>query len=191
MPGLSRLSRNRPWSGSPYGAANRRAGYRACAEGYQPHPQYAQPQEAQSAPWQQPVPVASAPQYAATQRPQQSMTLLRRRNTAAMAGAGCRTTLAAGADPSADAGLSAEPIAAEPSHMPPVIEQPVATEPEPVIEETRPAVLRFTILKRWRERAVSANNWRHGINRFRSAVKRTCRSNLRYLSRHPYRQWKR
>ncbi|EAX2437094.1 DNA translocase FtsK, partial [Salmonella enterica] len=32
-----------------------------------------------------------------------------------------------------------EPIAAEPSHMPPVIEQPVATEPEPVIEETRPA----------------------------------------------------
>ncbi|EIQ8035699.1 DNA translocase FtsK, partial [Salmonella enterica subsp. enterica serovar Typhimurium] len=35
-------------------------------EGYQPHPQYAQPQEAQSAPWQQPVPVASAPQYAAT-----------------------------------------------------------------------------------------------------------------------------
>ncbi len=35
-------------------------------EGYRPHPQYAQPQEAQSAPWQQPVPVASAPQYAAT-----------------------------------------------------------------------------------------------------------------------------
>ncbi|EBA4969789.1 DNA translocase FtsK, partial [Salmonella enterica] len=33
-----------------------------------------------------------------------------------------------------------EPIAAEPSHMPPpVAEQPVATEPEPVIEETRPA----------------------------------------------------
>ncbi len=33
-----------------------------------------------------------------------------------------------------------EPIAAEPSHMPPpVIEQPVTTEPEPGIEETRPA----------------------------------------------------
>ncbi|MEK2962103.1 DNA translocase FtsK, partial [Salmonella enterica subsp. enterica] len=33
-----------------------------------------------------------------------------------------------------------EPIAAEPSHMPPpVIEQPVATEPEPDTEETRPA----------------------------------------------------
>ncbi|MBR7271378.1 hypothetical protein, partial [Klebsiella pneumoniae] len=32
-----------------------------------------------------------------------------------------------------------EPIAAEPSHMPPpVIEQPVATEPEPDTEETRP-----------------------------------------------------
>ncbi|ELP2150272.1 hypothetical protein ABG49_005034, partial [Salmonella enterica subsp. enterica serovar Soerenga] len=33
-----------------------------------------------------------------------------------------------------------EPIAAEPFHMPPpVIEQPVATEPEPDTEETRPA----------------------------------------------------
>ncbi|EEF0760356.1 DNA translocase FtsK, partial [Salmonella enterica subsp. enterica serovar Typhi] len=42
--------------------------------------------------------------------------------------------------PDAEQHWQPEPIAAEPSHMPPpVIEQPVATEPEPGIEETRPA----------------------------------------------------
>ncbi|HAT0259752.1 TPA: DNA translocase FtsK [Salmonella enterica subsp. enterica serovar Newport] len=101
-------------------------------EGYQPHPQYAQPQEAQSAPWQQPVPVASAPQYAATPAtaaeydslaPQETQPQWQPEPTHQP------TPL-----------YQPEPIAAEPSHMPPpVIEQPVATEPEPDTEETRPA----------------------------------------------------
>ncbi|EMD2989599.1 DNA translocase FtsK [Salmonella enterica] len=105
-------------------------------EGYQPHPQYAQPQEAQSAPWQQPVPVASAPQYAATPATAAEYDSLTQPQWQA---------------PDAEQHwqpepthqptpvYQPEPIAAEPSHMPPVIEQPVATEPEPVIEETRPA----------------------------------------------------
>ncbi|GAR91491.1 DNA translocase FtsK [Salmonella enterica] len=89
-------------------------------EGYQPHPQYAQPQEAQSAPWQQPVPVASAPQYAATPATAAEYDSLAPQETQPQ--------------------WQPEPIAAEPSHMPPpVIEQPVATEPEPDTEETRPA----------------------------------------------------
>ncbi|ECR8562811.1 DNA translocase FtsK [Salmonella enterica] len=101
-------------------------------EGYQPHPQYAQPQEAQSAPWQQPVPVASAPQYAATPAtaaeydsfaPQETQPQWQPEPTHQPTPV-----------------YQPEPIAAEPSHMPPpVIEQPVATEPEPDTEETRPA----------------------------------------------------
>ncbi|EBA6593000.1 DNA translocase FtsK [Salmonella enterica] len=107
-------------------------------EGYQPHPQYAQPQEAQSAPWQQPV--ASAPQYAATPATAAEYDSLAPQETQPQWQA-----------PDAEQHwqpepthqptpvYQPEPIAAEPSHMPPVIEQPVATEPEPVIEETRPA----------------------------------------------------
>ncbi|HFW5272047.1 TPA: DNA translocase FtsK [Salmonella enterica subsp. enterica serovar Bullbay] len=110
-------------------------------EGYQPHPQYAQPQEVQSAPWQQPVPVASAPQYAATPATAAEYDSLAPQETQPQWQA-----------PDAEQHwqpepthqptpvYQPEPIAAEPSHMPPpVIEQPVATEPEPVIEETRPA----------------------------------------------------
>ncbi|EJT3563663.1 DNA translocase FtsK [Salmonella enterica subsp. enterica serovar Javiana] len=110
-------------------------------EGYQPHPQYAQPQEAQSAPWQQPVPVASAPQYAATPATAAEYDSLAPQETQPQ-----------WQSPDAEQHwqpepthqptpvYQPEPIAAEPSHMPPpVIEQPVATEPEPVIEETRPA----------------------------------------------------
>ncbi|EBY0375532.1 DNA translocase FtsK [Salmonella enterica subsp. enterica serovar Toulon] len=110
-------------------------------EGYQPHPQYAQPQEAQSAPWQQPVPVASAPQYAATPASAAEYDSLAPQETQPQWQA-----------PDAEQHwqpepthqptpvYQPEPIAAEPSHMPPpVIEQPVATEPEPVMEETRPA----------------------------------------------------
>ncbi|EAW8783985.1 DNA translocase FtsK [Salmonella enterica] len=110
-------------------------------EGYQPHPQYAQPQEAQSAPWQQPVPVASAPQYAATPA-----------TTAEYDSLAPQETQPQWQAPDAEQHwqpepthqptpvYQPEPIAAEPSHMPPpVAEQPVATEPEPVIEETRPA----------------------------------------------------
>ncbi|EPF2544289.1 DNA translocase FtsK [Salmonella enterica subsp. enterica serovar Montevideo] len=109
-------------------------------EGYQPHPQYAQPQEAQSAPWQQPVPVVSAPQYAATPATAAEYDSLAPQETQPQWQA-----------PDAEQHwqpepthqptpvYQPEPIAAEPSHMPPVIEQPVATEPEPVIEETRPA----------------------------------------------------
>ncbi|ECG3779263.1 DNA translocase FtsK [Salmonella enterica subsp. enterica serovar Breukelen] len=110
-------------------------------EGYQPHPQYAQPQEAQSAPWQQPVPVASAPQYAATPATAAEYDSLALQETQPQWQA-----------PDAEQHwqpepthqptpvYQPEPIAAEPSHMPPpVIEQPVATEPEPDTEETRPA----------------------------------------------------
>lgn len=110
-------------------------------EGYQPHPQYAQPQEAQSASWQQPVPVASAPQYAATPA-----------TTAEYDSLAPQETQPQWQAPDAEQHwqpepthqptpvYQPEPIAAEPSHMPPpVIEQPVATEPEPDTEETRPA----------------------------------------------------
>ncbi|EAU1936037.1 DNA translocase FtsK [Salmonella enterica] len=110
-------------------------------EGYQPHPQYAQPQEAQSAPWQQPVPVASAPQYAATPATAAEYDSLAPQETQPQWQA-----------PDAEQHwqpepthqptpvYQPEPIAAEPSYMPPpVIEQPVTTEPEPDTEETRPA----------------------------------------------------
>ncbi|ENI6427866.1 DNA translocase FtsK [Salmonella enterica] len=109
-------------------------------EGYQPHPQYAQPQEAQSAPWQQPVPVASAPQYAATPATAAEYDSLAPQETqpqwqASDAEQHWQPEPTHQPTPV----YQPEPIAAEPSHMPPVIEQPVATEPEPVIEETRPA----------------------------------------------------
>ncbi|MGU6962748.1 DNA translocase FtsK [Salmonella enterica subsp. enterica serovar Denver] len=110
-------------------------------EGYQPHPQYAQPQEAQSAPWQQPVPVASAPQYAATPATAAEYDSLAPQETQPQwqaPDAEQHWQLEPTHQPTPV--YQPEPIAAEPSHMPPpVIEQPVATEPEPVIEETRPA----------------------------------------------------
>ncbi len=110
-------------------------------EGYQPHPQYAQPQEAQSAPWQQPVPVASAPQYAATPATAAEYDSLAPQETqpkwqAPDAEQHWQPEPTHQPEPV----YQPEPIAAEPSHMPPpVIEQPVATEPEPDTEETRPA----------------------------------------------------
>ncbi|EHA2456795.1 DNA translocase FtsK [Salmonella enterica] len=118
-------------------------------EGYQPHPQYAQPQEAQSAPWQQPVPVASAPQYAATPATAAEYDSLAPQYAATPATAAEYDSLAPQEtqpqwqpEPTHQPTpvYQPEPIAAEPSHMPPpVIEQPVATEPEPDTEETRPA----------------------------------------------------
>ncbi|ENI9789338.1 DNA translocase FtsK [Salmonella enterica] len=101
-------------------------------EGYQPHPQYAQPQGAQSAPWQQPVPVASAPQYAATPATAAEYDSLAPQET--------QPQWQPEPTHQPTPVYQPEPIAAEPSHMPPpVIEQPVATEPEPDTEETRPA----------------------------------------------------
>ncbi|EMA5682047.1 DNA translocase FtsK [Salmonella enterica] len=101
-------------------------------EGYQPHPQYAQPQEAQSAPWQQPVPVASAPQYAATPATAAEYDSLAPQET--------QPQWQPEPTHQPTPVYQPEPIAAEPSRMPPpVIEQPVATEPEPDTEETRPA----------------------------------------------------
>ncbi|EBP7258994.1 DNA translocase FtsK [Salmonella enterica] len=101
-------------------------------EGYQPHPRYAQPQEAQSAPWQQPVPVASAPQYAATPATAAEYDSLAPQET--------QPQWQPEPTHQPTPVYQPEPIAAEPSHMPPpVIEQPVATEPEPDTEETRPA----------------------------------------------------
>ncbi|EAP1427357.1 DNA translocase FtsK [Salmonella enterica] len=101
-------------------------------EGYQPHPQYAQPQEAQSAPWQQPVPVASAPQHAATPATAAEYDSLAPQET--------QPQWQPEPTHQPTPVYQPEPIAAEPSHMPPpVIEQPVATEPEPDTEETRPA----------------------------------------------------
>ncbi|HFJ1443103.1 TPA: DNA translocase FtsK [Salmonella enterica] len=110
-------------------------------EGYQPHPQYAQPQEAQSAPWQQPVPVASAPQYAATPATAAEYDSLAPQETQPqwqVPDAEQHWQPEPTHQPTPV--YQPEPIAAEPSHMPPpVIEQPVTTEPEPDIEETRPA----------------------------------------------------
>ncbi|EAV4013843.1 DNA translocase FtsK [Salmonella enterica] len=101
-------------------------------EGYQPHPQYAQPQEAQSSPWQQPVPVASAPQYAATPATAAEYDSLAPQET--------QPQWQPEPTHQPTPVYQPEPIAAEPSHMPPpAIEQPVTTEPEPDTEETRPA----------------------------------------------------
>ncbi|EAB6428425.1 DNA translocase FtsK [Salmonella enterica subsp. enterica serovar Amsterdam] len=110
-------------------------------EGYQPHPQYAQPQEAQSAPWQQPVPVASAPQYAATPATAAEYDSLAPQETQPQWQApDAEQHWQPEPTHQPEPVYQPEPIAAEPSHMPPpVIEQPVATEPEPGIEETRPA----------------------------------------------------
>ncbi|EAA7478788.1 DNA translocase FtsK [Salmonella enterica] len=110
-------------------------------EEYQPHPQYAQPQEAQSAPWQQPVPVASAPQYAATPATAAEYDSLAPQETQPQWQAPDAEQHWQPEPPHQPTPVyQPEPIAAEPSHMPPpVIEQPVATEPEPDTEETRPA----------------------------------------------------
>ncbi|EBR0149365.1 DNA translocase FtsK [Salmonella enterica subsp. enterica serovar Llandoff] len=110
-------------------------------EGYQPHPQYAQPQEAQSAPWQQPVPVASAPQYAATPATAAEYDSLAPQETQPQWQApDAEQYWQPEPTHQPEPVYQPEPIAAEPSHMPPpVIEQPVATEPEPDTEETRPA----------------------------------------------------
>ncbi|ECD7064637.1 DNA translocase FtsK [Salmonella enterica subsp. enterica serovar Enteritidis] len=111
------------------------------SEGYQPHPQYAQPQEAQSAPWQQPVPVASAPQYAATPATAAEYDSLAPQETQPQWQApDAEQHWQPEPTHQPEPVYQPEPIAAEPSHMPPpVIEQPVATEPEPDTEETRPA----------------------------------------------------
>ncbi|EAW8125656.1 DNA translocase FtsK [Salmonella enterica] len=110
-------------------------------EGYQPHPQYAQPQEAQSAPWQQPVPVASASQYAATPATAAEYDSLAPQETQPQWQApDAEQHWQPEPTHQPEPVYQPEPIAAEPSHMPPpVIEQPVATEPEPDTEETRPA----------------------------------------------------
>ncbi|EAR3225719.1 DNA translocase FtsK [Salmonella enterica subsp. enterica serovar Abony] len=110
-------------------------------EGYQPHPQYAQPQEAQSAPWQQSVPVASAPQYAATPATAAEYDSLAPQETQPQWQApDAEQHWQPEPTHQPEPVYQPEPIAAEPSHMPPpVIEQPVATEPEPDTEETRPA----------------------------------------------------
>ncbi|EHY7785258.1 DNA translocase FtsK [Salmonella enterica] len=110
-------------------------------EGYQPHQQYAQPQEAQSAPWQQPVPVASAPQYAATPATAAEYDSLAPQETQPQWQApDAEQHWQPEPTHQPEPVYQPEPIAAEPSHMPPpVIEQPVATEPEPDTEETRPA----------------------------------------------------
>ncbi|EBR9630319.1 DNA translocase FtsK [Salmonella enterica subsp. enterica serovar Enteritidis] len=110
-------------------------------EGYQPYPQYAQPQEAQSAPWQQPVPVASAPQYAATPATAAEYDSLAPQETQPQWQApDAEQHWQPEPTHQPEPVYQPEPIAAEPSHMPPpVIEQPVATEPEPDTEETRPA----------------------------------------------------
>ncbi|HFL1720580.1 TPA: DNA translocase FtsK [Salmonella enterica] len=110
-------------------------------EGYQPHPQYAQPQEAQSAPWQQPVPVASAPQYAATPATAAEYDSLAPQETQPQWQApDAEQHWQPEPTHQPEPVYQPEPIAAEPSHMPPpVIEQPVATEPEPDTEESRPA----------------------------------------------------
>ncbi|EMW7057759.1 DNA translocase FtsK [Salmonella enterica] len=110
-------------------------------EGYQSHPQYAQPQEAQSAPWQQPVPVASAPQYAATPATAAEYDSLAPQETQPQWQApDAEQHWQPEPTHQPEPVYQPEPIAAEPSNMPPpVIEQPVATEPEPDTEETRPA----------------------------------------------------
>ncbi|EJY1203183.1 DNA translocase FtsK [Salmonella enterica] len=104
-------------------------------EGYQPHPQYAQPQEAQSAP------VASAPQYAATPATAAEYDSLAPQETQPQWQApDAEQHWQPEPTHQPEPVYQPEPIAAEPSHMPPpVIEQPVATEPEPDTEETRPA----------------------------------------------------
>ncbi|AGR58071.1 DNA translocase FtsK [Salmonella bongori] len=109
-------------------------------EGYPPHAQPGQPQS-QFEPWQQVAPVASAPQYAAVPP---------------VAAPAYTSTAPQETQPQWQVPVAEqpwqpepihqpepvyqpEPVAAEPSYVPPVAEQPVITEPEPVIEETKPA----------------------------------------------------
>ncbi|MEK2843344.1 DNA translocase FtsK, partial [Salmonella enterica subsp. enterica] len=96
---------------------------------------------AQSAPWQQPVPVASAPQYAATPATAAEYDSLAPQETQPQWQApDAEQHWQPEPTHQPEPVYQPEPIAAEPSHMPPpVIEQPVATEPEPDTEETRPA----------------------------------------------------
>ncbi|EEB9442025.1 DNA translocase FtsK, partial [Salmonella enterica subsp. enterica serovar Enteritidis] len=98
-------------------------------------------QEAQSAPWQQPVPVASAPQYAATPATAAEYDSLAPQETQPQWQApDAEQHWQPEPTHQPEPVYQPEPIAAEPSNMPPpVIEQPVATEPEPDTEETRPA----------------------------------------------------
>ncbi|MEK3090598.1 DNA translocase FtsK, partial [Salmonella enterica subsp. enterica] len=94
-----------------------------------------------SAPWQQPVPVASAPQYAATPATAAEYDSLAPQETQPQWQApDAEQHWQPEPTHQPEPVYQPEPIAAEPSHMPPpVIEQPVATEPEPDTEETRPA----------------------------------------------------
>ncbi|EHX1455086.1 DNA translocase FtsK, partial [Salmonella enterica subsp. enterica serovar Enteritidis] len=96
---------------------------------------------AQSAPWQQPVPVASAPQYAATPATAAEYDSLAPQETQPQWQApDAEQHWQPEPTHQPEPVYQPEPIAAEPSNMPPpVIEQPVATEPEPDTEETRPA----------------------------------------------------
>ncbi|EHV6110387.1 DNA translocase FtsK, partial [Salmonella enterica subsp. enterica serovar Enteritidis] len=93
------------------------------------------------APWQQPVPVASAPQYAATPATAAEYDSLAPQETQPQWQApDAEQHWQPEPTHQPEPVYQPEPIAAEPSHMPPpVIEQPVATEPEPDTEETRPA----------------------------------------------------
>ncbi|EBY9590076.1 DNA translocase FtsK, partial [Salmonella enterica subsp. enterica serovar Enteritidis] len=95
----------------------------------------------QSAPWQQPVPVASAPQYAATPATAAEYDSLAPQETQPQWQApDAEQHWQPEPTHQPEPVYQPEPIAAEPSNMPPpVIEQPVATEPEPDTEETRPA----------------------------------------------------
>ncbi|MBD6404982.1 DNA translocase FtsK, partial [Salmonella enterica subsp. enterica serovar Enteritidis] len=93
------------------------------------------------APWQQPVPVASAPQYAATPATAAEYDSLAPQETQPQWQApDAEQHWQPEPTHQPEPVYQPEPIAAEPSNMPPpVIEQPVATEPEPDTEETRPA----------------------------------------------------
>ncbi|VEA19136.1 DNA translocase FtsK [Salmonella enterica subsp. enterica] len=90
---------------------------------------------------QQPVPVASAPQYAATPATAAEYDSLAPQETQPQWQApDAEQHWQPEPTHQPEPVYQPEPIAAEPSHMPPpVIEQPVATEPEPDTEETRPA----------------------------------------------------
>ncbi|MEK2929665.1 DNA translocase FtsK, partial [Salmonella enterica subsp. enterica] len=89
----------------------------------------------------QPVPVASAPQYAATPATAAEYDSLAPQETQPQWQApDAEQHWQPEPTHQPEPVYQPEPIAAEPSHMPPpVIEQPVATEPEPDTEETRPA----------------------------------------------------
>lgn len=103
--------------------------------------QYIQPQTAQSAPWQRPVPVASVSQYAVppvtgseyeSPVPQETQPQWQAPEVEQL----WQSELAYQLTPV----HQTEPVETESSHMPlPVVEQPVVTEPEPVIEKSRPA----------------------------------------------------